>query len=56
MGSCEMLVDAVATLFVIACEIFCGADIDSTSVRVSDILSMVVELMTVFPDDGFDDD
>lgn len=56
MGSCEMLVDAVATLFVFACEIFCGADIDSTSVRVSDILSMVVELMTVFPDDGFDDD
>lgn len=56
IGSCEMLVDAVATLFVFACEMWCGAEIDSTSVRVSDILSMVVEWMTVFPDDGFDDD
>lgn len=29
---------------------------DSTSVRGSDILSIVVELMIVLPDDGFDDD
>lgn len=51
MGSCEILVGTVP-------DIFDGtATIDSTSVRASDMLSIVVELMIVFlPDDGFDDD
>lgn len=51
MGSCEMLVATVADIF------DGGATIDSTSVRASDMLSIVVELIMVFlPDDGFDDD
>lgn len=51
MGSCEMLVITVADIFDGA------AAIDSTSVRASDMLSIVVELiMVVLPDDGFDDD
>lgn len=51
MGSCEILVATVVDVF------DGGATIDSTSVRASDMLSMVVELMmVVLPDDGFDDD
>lgn len=57
IGSCEMLVVAVViALLLFACEMRCGVEIDSTSVRASDMLSMVVELITVFTDDGFDDD
>lgn len=51
IGSCEILVMSSPVWFSGA------AATDSTSVRVSDILSIVVELMIVFlPDDGFDDD